>query len=119
MSFLLTDPTALKTALKEKWIGYSIGRVLKRNYPGYSWLVKVDIENALASIHCPFISSEYGCVLHLDQHMLMIQYKATRLAGELLERFRLPRGRADDDLFHIPKSALGFTKTNILKDGGC
>lgn len=118
MSFILTDPTGLRQALKEKWLGYAIGRTLKRHYPGYDWLVRIDLDQGIAALHCPFISSEYGCVVHLDQPLQVIQTKAIRLAGELLERFRLPRGRASDEVFHIPKSALGFTKTKILKDGG-
>ena len=116
MSFIITDPTAMQQAIKEKWIGYSIGKVLKRNYSGYDWLVRIDIKNGIASIHCPNISTEYGCVVHLNKHIIVIQYRAIQLAGELLERFRLPRERANDELFHIPKTALGFTKH--LKEGG-
>ena len=117
MSFILTDPTALKVALKEEWIGYSIGRVLKRHYPRYDWIVRVDIESGCAAIHCPFISNEYGCVVHLNYPIAIIQQRSVMLAGELLERFRLPRGRASkQELLHIPRTALGYTRH--LKQGG-
>ncbi|MCF1431339.1 MAG: hypothetical protein LPD71_00085 [Shewanella sp.] len=117
MSFLITDPTSFKTAIKERWLAYGIGNVLRKCYRGRDWLVKVDIENDVATIHCPQISTQWGYTIHIDCPMVVIQYKAVKYAGELLERFNLSRSRpVDGDIESLPKNPLGYVKN--VKEGG-
>ena len=107
--FLLTDPTALQMALRERWLAHAIGRSLRKAYPGRDWLVRVDIAGQVASIHCPHIHTQWGCMIHLDQCLHIIQKKAVHYGGELLERFRLSRSRVLlGDMDALPRTALGF-----------
>ena len=113
--FLITDPTAIQVALKERYIAYELASTLKKAYPGRDWLIKVDADGETAAIHCPQISTQWGCVVHLNTDLLTLQRKARYFAGELLERFKMRRDRAND-IDQLPKDSLGFTLG--LKAGG-
>ena len=92
-SILITDPTDIQSALRERTIAYEIGGALRRHYPGRDWIVRIDAQQAIASIHCLQVSMTYGVVVHLDTIIHEITAKAVRLAGELLERYQLSRCR--------------------------
>lgn len=115
--YLITEPAAVYTALREHWIAHCLGRALKKAYPGRDWLVKVDAEGGIASVHCPHISMEYGFVIHLDKPAKFLEKKAIQYGGELLERFRLSRAKAQEgDIDDLPRTRLGFVKQ--VKEGG-
>ena len=118
MAFLITDPTAIYTALKERWVAHGIGHCLKKRYPGRDWIVRIDLDGGVATVLCPAISVDYGYVVHLDKPIQAIQQKALSGAGELLERFRLSRGTIPKagEMAMLPKTPLGLTK--YVKEGG-
>ena len=117
MSFLITDPTDQQTAIRESYIAHAMGNALKRAYPGRDWVIKIDIETGVASVHCPHISLAYGAVISLATPLHIIQKKAVHFGGQLLERFCLSRCIVKDgDAENLPRTALGFVQR--VKEGG-
>lgn len=117
MSYLITDPAETNVILAEYSIAQYLGASLKHSYPGRNWIVKVDMEGGMASVHCPDISMDYGCSFYLDNPLKQIQDKAIYYAGELLERFRLSRETVKEgDIDNLPRTPLGFIKR--INEGG-
>ncbi len=115
--YLITDPAAVYVAMREHWTAHCLGKAIKKAYPGRNWVVKVDVEGGVCSVHCPDISMEYGCVVHLNGPIKRIEKKAVYYAGELLERFRLSRAAVQaGDIDNLTRTELGFIKR--LKEGG-
>ena len=115
--YLITDPATVYVALREHWFAHCLGRALNRAYPGRDWVVKVDVEGGVASVHCPHISMEYGFVIHLDKPIKLLERKAINYGGELLERFRLSREQVQEgDIDNLARTRLGFVKR--VKEGG-
>lgn len=76
-----------------------IAEALNGHYPGHLWAVRVQSKQGVATIHNMALSDKWGYVIKLDK-----TYSASHLAqrgvqagGEILERFRVARGRVDDD----------------------
>jgi hypothetical protein len=69
--------------------------ILMNVYPGYDWRVEVRHAQGIAYVSLPLFSV-WGEVVHLSELMGDVRHKAlTDAAGALLERYRLPRGKAD------------------------
>ena len=114
---IITDPTSIADAVRERYIAYEIGSELKKHYPGRLWMVNVSLEAGIVDIVCPSISAQYGYSIHLNQAVIDMRRKGVIGGGEILERFGLSRDRkADDDIQKLAKDNLGFTKG--LKHGG-
>lgn len=76
-----------------------IGEALNQHYPGHLWAVRVQSKQGICTIHNMALSDQWGYIIHLDK-----VYSASHLAqraieggGEILERFKLARGRMDED----------------------
>lgn len=83
---------------------------LHRHYPGHMWAVNVQGEQGVADIRNMALSGEYGYRLRLVTNYSMSEFleRVKRAGGEILERYRLPRGRADfDQLMNLPRGRLG------------
>lgn len=82
----------------EKRFGEDVLAILEQHYPSHFWYVVTDFRQGIAHISIPILmgpTQKY--VLHLDRIS-----DPTRLAnavkdagGEILERFRIPRGSLD------------------------
>ena len=69
-----------------------IGRVLEYHYKAYPWLVHVSSKQGLASISLPILMD--GAAYHIKLHDLNSDpgmVSVVRGAGEILERYRIPR----------------------------
>lgn len=76
-----------------------IGEALFNAYPGHSWGVRVQSHQGIATIHNLSLSGEWGFVLHLDKAFSAseLRRKAIMAGGEILERFKVARGKAVQD----------------------
>lgn len=84
-----------KHAAKKARIAGVLGRTLLETFPGRDWMVKVSSDCTIATVFCAQISLEHGYVLHTRDVMHLLQAKAKRAGGEILERFGLHRGKGD------------------------
>lgn len=76
-----------------------IGEMLHQQYPGHLWAVRADSSEGLISIHNLMISGQWGVRVKMDNAYSAshLRKKVVMAAGELLERFKVARGRIDDD----------------------
>lgn len=90
----------IKGSLREQEIAKSVTEVLDQHYPGHMWAVNVDITGGVATVFNLRLSGNWGFMLHLDK-LLISHNQAAKLirdsGGELLERYRIRRGRYDID----------------------
>jgi hypothetical protein len=101
----VVEPDQQHTATQEMKLAGDIGNELAKTYPGYYWLVNVNFFGGIATIECGQINSEvrsnlmYGYVVHL--HNLADwgsgRKRILKMAGELLERAEMSRGKWDGD----------------------
>jgi len=85
-------------ALREAMLARRVGEHLDAHYKGHHFLVEV--EQGVLVIRNPLLPPTMGMVIHLNRHDGPgLMREAMRQAGELLERFHLPRGRYNRDLW--------------------
>ena len=79
----------------------NIAEALHAEYPGHLWAVNVNSEGGVVDIKNFRISSRYGIRLYLNT-LTPFDRNAKRLiinsGGEMLERAKLPRGKATGEL---------------------
>lgn len=85
------------------------GDLLNRHYPGWLWAIQIDEDGGVLSILNLRLSGEWGYRFRLseisgDAKVAVHQFKMA--AGEILERFRVPRGTYRyEDWLDAPKFA--------------
>lgn len=93
-----------------------VGRVLHAAYPKYPWKVVSEIRQGYVAFQIPELM---GPTLHAFIRMadmgLMNDKLILDVAGELLERMQLPRGRCDMDLYRAAKFRLGTFQFQDVK----
>ncbi len=77
----------------------NVAEALHLRYPGHLWAVRVRGDQGVCTIHNLMLSAEYGYLLKLDKNFSAsdLERRAIMGAGEILERFKVMRGRAQDD----------------------
>lgn len=83
---------------------------LHRKYPGYMWAVAVQGDQGIADIRNLTLSGDYGYRLLLTKMYSMSEFLArvTRAGGEILERYRLSRGAANEkQIQELPRNWRG------------
>jgi len=97
----IVDPDSSDAAIDDYTLSKTIGDLLQRTYPMYSWFVRANHRQGVVNIFCGEISSvlsgriPYGMVLHISKmtdYSIMSKH-VIRQAGELLERANLKRGK--------------------------
>ena len=87
-----------------------IGEALNNQYPGHMWAVRVQSKQGVATIHNMQLSDQWGYVIKLDKiysasHLVQ---RGLQAGGEILERFKVARGRVNDDIMDaLPKDFAG------------
>ena len=82
----------------DEFLCAAIFSVLFGSYPGHFWEVKADAAQGIAIIRIPILmGSTLGYTLHLDKITSPNDLKRAviRAGGEILERWRIPRGGLD------------------------
>lgn len=74
---------------------------LHKHYPGHLWAVTCDGSKGIATIRSLDLSGNYGYVLKLSDGYSASQFdqRVMRAGGEILERFKMARGRFDPDKY--------------------
>lgn len=96
----------------------TIAEAIHLRYPGHLWAVRVRGDQGIATIHNLMLSAEYGYLLKLDHNFSVsdLEARAIRGAGEILERFKVARGRAiDDNLASMATDIKGRVLGDIAK----
>jgi hypothetical protein len=87
-----------------------LAEVLDKHYPGHAWAVNVDSEQGIATIRNLRLSGRWGFYLKLADlgYEGGIEREATRAGGEILERYRMSRGRfKPDEYAAMPGNTAG------------
>lgn len=97
MEALTTDAPQLTA--NDMIFAREMAETLHAQYPNHLWAVTCEGEKGIATIRNLALSGEWGYVLRLPAIYSMSQFKekVIRAGGEILERFRLARGKANDD----------------------
>lgn len=113
MSQLLTglDDSIINTGANDMVLAKEIADTLHRHYPGHLWAVNVDGPNGIANIRDLLLSGQMGYVLKLGNMFSASDFgrDVVRAGGEILERFRLGRGRLNE-------AEYATLKTNFAGD---
>ena len=72
---------------------------LNTAYPGHLWAVNVQGDQGIVTIHNLMLSGKYGYLLHLNKRYSASEARKTAVmaGGEILERFKVARGRMNED----------------------
>lgn len=80
--------------LKEYKLSGTIAEVLLKHYPDHLWGVHVDFRGGVVQVTNMRLSGRWGFILHLNNVLSDPTNKVIiNAGGELLERYRLSRGR--------------------------
>lgn len=77
----------------------NMAETLHKAYPGHLWAVTCEGAKGIATIRNLSLSGEWGFILHLKDVYSASSWDKTLIAagGEILERFRLARGVANQE----------------------
>lgn len=92
-----------------------MAEALHQHYPGHLWAVTCDGRTGMADVRNLALSGNWGFRLHIHKTYSASQWKhkVVMAGGELLERYRLRRGRFDEQEYN----QLGTDRAgNILGD---
>lgn len=102
MSRLLNglDDTAITTAT-DHIMAKNMADALDSHYPGHLWAVSADSKTGLCTIRDLLLSGQMGCVLKIPAIYSASAFQADviRSGGEILERYRVSRGRFDENQY--------------------
>lgn len=90
--------------------------VLDRSYPGHLWGISVNERQGIADIRNFGLSGQWGYRLKLSDHYTASDWdkQVQRAGGEILERYRVARKRADDEaIAHMPVDFAGRHKADF------
>lgn len=98
-NILLANEYATKNDAMDLALSKDLGEALNSQYPGHLWGVRVQGEQGIATIHNLMLSAEWGYVLLLSKSYSAsdLRQRAIKAGGEILERFKVVRGRLNDD----------------------
>ncbi len=89
---------SIQEELASQAIARSVSEVLDKHYPGHAWAVQADVMQGIVKVHNLKLSGEWGFMLMMDDLMNdPTERPVVNAGGELLERFKLSRGRAQED----------------------
>ena len=84
-----------------------IAEALYKHYPDHIWMVNADNGNNIATVQLGGVTGKYGFYLHLDK-LSVGMGEVMRAGGEILERYRLHRGRRkDDEIANLSRDIAG------------
>lgn len=83
----------------EEALAKEVDSILHRHYPEHPWMVSVDKRTGCLDVFNFSLSEKNGFRLHLTRvkNHSDIETAVMRAGGEFLERFGVPRKRADQD----------------------
>lgn len=101
-----TPDMAGRRAAMELDLAKRIAETLHREYPGHAW--GVNVTKGIIDIKDLSLSGSMGYTLHVLKLGADWRRKVLNAAGEILERYRVARGKLDDDkLLILPRDFKG------------
>lgn len=88
----------------------NMAEALHLKYPGHLWAVTCEGSNGIATIRNLYLSGNYGVILKLPAIYSASAFEkdVLRAGGEILERYRLKRGRFDEAQYaNLPTNFAG------------
>lgn len=97
MHEVLTDSPVVSAT--EEVMAKNMAEVLNRHYPGYLWAVNV--QGSVVNVFNFALSGRWGFTLRIPEQFSASDFdrQVMRAGGELLERYRLARGKFDEDKY--------------------
>jgi len=110
----LLDPGTHKIHAADEVTAKTIGDMLNRVYPGHLWAINCQWDQGILTIQNLMLPSRYGFLLKINREFSSsnLEARAKMAAGEILERYRLDRGRFDLDKWSELPEKVG----NIIGD---
>jgi len=103
MSKLLVglDDSAASTCASDMILAKEMADTLNTHYPGHLWAINVDGKNGVANVHDLMLNGQWGYRLKLVNIYSASEFKrdVIRAGGEILERFKMRRGRFDESQY--------------------
>lgn len=97
----MVDQEDLKYLVADDQIGRRIMQLLTKHYPGHGWMIEVKSKHGVFNIWNAVISKRFGYVQKMSEIVegtnMDLDKVVVRIAGELLERAKLNRGRLNED----------------------
>jgi hypothetical protein len=95
------------------------GDWLERNYPGWAWVLQPNLTGQVVNLFSYRLHSNWAVIMHIDkiQEWDIRQKWLPRYAGELLERFGLPRvsfERARSEYMAKDRDFQGFLIPDVV-----
>lgn len=92
---VLTDSPQI--AINEQVMAKNMAEVLNRHYPGHMWAVNV--QDSVVNVFNLALSGRWGFTLSIPAQYSASDFdrQVMRAGGELLERYRLARGRFNEE----------------------
>lgn len=87
---------SMQATVAEYDIARRMAEALHTHYPGHLWGVSADVETGIAKVFNLRLSGQWGFVIKLNTLVNDVELKSViRAGGELLERYKMHRGRFD------------------------
>lgn len=92
------DDHAPQQCANDMVMAKNIADALNNHYPGHLWAINVDGANGIVTIMDLMLSGTWGYLLKIPAIYSESSFKqdVLRAGGEILERFRMARGRFDE-----------------------
>lgn len=116
MSEIITDNP--QGTASDLMMAKEMAEALHQAYPGHLWAVTCDSATGMADIRNLMLSGNWGFRMHIRTHYSASywKHKAIMAGGELLERYRLRRGKLDQDaLAALPLDRVGNTIGDLAR----
>lgn len=99
----------IEYAAAEATISERVANTLHQAYPGHAWAAKADIWAGTVAIYNFHLSGKWGFLMKLSDLVGDVNMKKVIAAGgELLERYRMSRGRFNQDQYEsLETDAVG------------
>lgn len=102
----LDDSAAAITLAHDYTLAKDMAEALMEHYPGHLWAVSADSNTGMCDIRAMQLSSIWGYRLKMPKIYSASAFRADviRAGGEILERFRVNRGRFNEDQYTALKT---------------
>jgi hypothetical protein len=108
-SDIVMDPRGLGLGATPELLAKRISETLIKHYPGFLWGVNVNPDGGIVTVQNLSLTGRWGFILKLKELDTDPGLKKVmRAGGEILERFRLRRARAEQEaILALPRDNFG------------
>lgn len=108
--------TSILAQAQDLTLSRQVGEVLEKHYPGHAWAVHADTNGGVLLIQNLALHGVWGFQLRLtDVYSDPSLRSVVNAGGELLERYRMRRGKFNEDLW---RDAPRDIKGQLVGDNG-